>query len=75
MHGGEDVKATQHLSRDAALKHIPVIAQTAQPASLDNDRQLLFAILQKPSNPQELLKALSRALASSRPSHATEARV
>jgi hypothetical protein len=45
-----------------------VIAQTAQPASLDGDRGLFFAILQKPSNPQELLKALSRALVASRPS-------
>jgi twitching motility two-component system response regulator PilH len=65
----DGVTATQHLSRDAALRHIPVIAQTAQPASLDNDRQLFFAILQKPSNPQKLLEALSRALAAARPSH------
>ena len=64
----DGLTATQQLSRDAALKHIPVIAQTAQPASLDGDRGLFFAILQKPSNPQELLKALSRALVASRPS-------
>jgi len=69
----DGLTATEHLSRDAALRHIPVIAQTAQPASLDNDRGLFFAILQKPSNPQELLKALSRALAAARP-HTTEAR-
>jgi CheY-like chemotaxis protein len=69
----DGLTATQHLSRDAALKHIPVIAQTAQPATLENDRQLFFDILQKPSSPQDLLKALSRALASAGPSH-TEAR-
>ncbi len=63
----DGLTATQHLSRDAALKHIPVIAQTAQPGSLDNDRQLFFTVLQKPSNPQDLLKALSRALASRPP--------
>jgi CheY-like chemotaxis protein len=70
----DGLTATQHLSRDGALKHIPVIAQTAQPASLDNDRKLFFDILQKPSSPQDLLKVLSRALASIRPSHAEEAR-
>jgi CheY-like chemotaxis protein len=63
----DGLTATQLLSSDAALKHIPVIAQTAQPASLDRDRGLFFAILQKPSNPQDLLKALSRALVTSRP--------
>jgi CheY-like chemotaxis protein len=70
----DGLTATQHLSFDAALRHIPVIAQTAQPASLDNVRQLFLTILQKPSNPQDLLEALSRALASSRPLHTTEAR-
>jgi hypothetical protein len=39
--------ATQLLSRDGALKHIPVIAQTAQPASLDRDRGLFFGFLRK----------------------------
>ena len=63
----DGLTATQLLSRDATLKHIPVIAQTAQPASLDRDRGLFFAILQKPSNPQDLLRALSRALVASRP--------
>jgi CheY-like chemotaxis protein len=70
----DGLTATQHLSRDGALKHIPVIAQTAQPASLDNDRQLFFAILQKPSNPQDLLKALNRALAATRTSPIPETR-
>jgi CheY-like chemotaxis protein len=63
----DGLTATQMLSRDATLKHIPVIAQTAQPATLDADRGLFFAILQKPSNPQDLLRALSRALVASRP--------
>jgi CheY-like chemotaxis protein len=58
----DGLTATQLLSEDSALKHIPVIAQTAQPASLDADRDLFFAILQKPSNPQDLLRALNRAL-------------
>lgn len=63
----DGLTATQMLSRDATLKHIPVIAQTAQPATLDADRALFFAVLQKPSNPQDLLRALSRALVASRP--------
>lgn len=70
----DGLTATQHLRRDCALQSIPVIAQTAQPAALDNDRQLFFAILQKPSNPQDLLKTLSRALAASRPLQAQRAR-
>jgi len=69
----DGLTATQQLSRDIALKHIPVIAQTAQPAALDNDRGLFFAILQKPSSPQDLLKALTRALAAARPAQ-TQAR-
>jgi CheY-like chemotaxis protein len=63
----DGLTATQLLSSDAALKHIPVIAQTAQPSALDADRGLFFAVLQKPSNPQDLLKALSRALVASWP--------
>jgi two-component system, cell cycle response regulator DivK len=34
----DGLTATQLLNTDAALKHIPVIAQTAQPATLDGDR-------------------------------------
>ncbi len=59
----DGLTATRYMRRDATLEHIPVIAQTAQPASLDRDRHLFFAVLQKPSSPQELLETLSRALA------------
>src|SRR3569833_2549706 len=64
----DGLTATQHLSRDPNLNHIPVIAQTAQPASLDNDRPLFFAIRRGPGGPRGRRGAGGRAGAAPRPS-------
>lgn len=59
----DGLTATRALRQDEHLKHIPVIAQTAQPNAVKTSRDLFFDVVQKPSSPQVLLGVLSSALA------------
>ena len=59
----DGLTATRSLREDARLEHIPVIALTAQPSAVQPERDLFFAVVQKPSSPHVILHALSSALA------------
>lgn len=58
----DGISATQTLKREADVTDIPVIAQTAMVSAVDGARDLFFAVVQKPCNPDDLLAMVASAV-------------
>ena len=57
----DGLRATSALKSDSTLAHIPVIAQTAHPASIGDGEANFFAVLTKPCDPDMVIATLRRA--------------
>ena len=59
----DGLAATRALRDEPDLRHIPVIAQTAQPSVIGGSRELFDAVLAKPCSPDLLIRTITDLLA------------
>ena len=58
----DGLAATRALRDEPTLRHIPVIAQTAQPSAVSGSRELFDAVLAKPCSPDILIRTICEVL-------------